>query len=72
MGYLARPTDIPWGALMLQFGAGYPDTAQGRRDFRKHFLGALRKVVAVYPALRAQDGERGLLLRPSPPHVARL
>jgi hypothetical protein len=72
VSYLARPTDIPWGALMLQFGAGYPDTAQGRRDFRKHFLGALRKVVAVYPALRAQDGERGLLLRPSPPHVPRL
>lgn len=72
VSYLARPTDIPWGALMLQFGAGYPDTAQGRRDFRKHFLAALRKVAAVYPALRAQDGERGLLLRPSATHVARL
>ena len=72
VSYLARPTDIPWGALMLQFGAGYPDTAQGRRDFRKHFLGALRKVAAVYPALRAQEGDKGLFLRPCAPHVARL
>lgn len=72
MSYLARPTNIPWGLLMLQFGAGYPDTPQGRRDFRKHFLGALRKVATAYPALRAQEGEKGLSLRPSPPHIARL
>jgi hypothetical protein len=72
VSYLARPTEIPWGALMLQFGAGYPDTPQGRRDFRKHFLAALRKVAATYPALRAQEGDRGLSLRPSPSHIARL
>jgi hypothetical protein len=72
VSYLSRPTEIPWGALMLQFGAGYPDTPQGRRDFRKHFLGALRKVAATYPALRAQEGEKGLSLRPSPSHIARL
>lgn len=72
VSYLSRPTEIPWGALMLQFGAGYPDTPQGRRDFRKHFLGALRKVMTAYPALRAQQGEKGLSLCPSPSHIARL
>ncbi|MGH7442702.1 MAG: replication protein RepA, partial [bacterium] len=72
VSYLARPTNIPWGTLMLQFGAGYPDTPQGRRDFRKHFLSALRKVATAYPTLRAQEDEKGLSLRPSPPHVTRL
>lgn len=55
---------IPWGALELQFGAGYSSTerrpeegdakyiariAQGRRDFRKNFVKALRSVLVFYP-----------------------
>lgn len=72
MSYLSHRTQIPWEALQLQFGADYADNSQGRRDFKRKLLDALRKVAAVYPDLRADEGEHGLLLLPSPPHVRRL
>ena len=69
MSYLERLTEIPWGALQLQFGADYPYTPQGTADFKRKALAALKKVLAVYPKLRASDGPRGLRLLPSPSHV---
>jgi len=69
MSYLERLTEIPWGALQLQFGADYPHTPQGTADFKRKALAALKKVLAVYPKLRASDGPRGLRLLPSPSHV---
>jgi hypothetical protein len=50
--YARRPSRIPWEALQMQFGAGYPDTPQGKRDFKKNFLLALKKVAEVYPEAR--------------------
>jgi hypothetical protein len=38
MFYLRKPTEIPWSSLQLQFGADYPTTGQGLRDFKKNFL----------------------------------
>lgn len=72
MSYLNKPTTIPWEGLQAQFGAGYPDTAQGRRDFKKKFLKHLVKVLTVYPEARAGEGVSGLLLRPSKPHIPKL
>ncbi len=69
MSYLERLTEIPWGALQLQFGADYPYTAQGTGDFKRMALAALKKILVVYPKLRASDGPRGLRLLPSPSHV---
>ncbi len=69
--YLSRPTSIPWEALQAQFGSGYPTDAQGRRNFKKNFLKQLSKVQAVYPAARASDGNNGLLLKPSRPHITK-
>jgi len=71
MSYLAKPSAIPWIALQAQFGSGYPMTAQGKRDFKKHFLGQLKKVQVIYPA-KAADGANGLLLKPSKPHIPKL
>lgn len=71
VSYLNRRVEIPWVALMMQLGANYPDTAQGKADFKRKLLGALRKVSTVYPDLRADEGERGLVLLPSPTHVAK-
>ena len=66
--YLRKPTDIPWAVLQLQFGADY-----GReRDFKAAFLEHLRAVLVVYPEADVGEGERGLLLKPSKPHVAHL
>ena len=65
MSYLPRPTEIPWAALAAQFGAEY-----GRlRDFKAAFVAELRKVLAVYPDARVNEGDLGLLLTPSRPHV---
>lgn len=64
--------DIPWAALQMQFGASYPATAQGTRDFKKQFIGQMRKVLTVYPEARVEDTTTGLILKPSPSHVPRL
>ena len=74
MSYLKKTNarDIPWAALKLQFGSDYADNAQGTRDFRKQFVGQLRKVLTVYPQAKAEDSPSGLILRPSPSHVRSL
>ena len=66
LSYLRKPTEIPWPALQVQFGSDY-----GRaRDFKISFLKHLRAVHVLYPEANVEDGERGLLLKPSKPHVA--
>ena len=72
MFYLRKPTEIPWAALQMQFGADYPTTGQGLRDFKKNFLKHLRAVHVLYPEAKVEDGEQGLLLKPSKPHIAQL
>lgn len=69
MSYLNRPTEIPWGALMLQFGVGYPETSRGRADFKRKLIAALHKVCAAYPSLRVEVEQRGLRLKPSKTHI---
>jgi hypothetical protein len=71
VSYLRRSTVIPWESLMLSLGTGYPETAQGKADFKRKFVQALRKVATVYPGLRANPNERGLLLQPSTTHIPR-
>jgi len=71
MSYLSKSTQIPWPALQAQFGAGYPDTPQGLSDFRRKYKQALKKVLALYPEAKVDERDRGLLLRPSRPHVAK-
>ena len=63
---LRRPTTIPWPSLMLQFGCGYANP----RHFKKRFLGYLRGVIQYYPEVRLESASAGLVLKPSPPHVA--
>jgi hypothetical protein len=68
LSYLRKPTEIPWAVLQMQFGADY-----GReRDFKVAFLEHLMAVQVLYPEAQVEEGERGLLLKPSKPHVARL
>jgi hypothetical protein len=71
--YARHPSRIPWEALQLQFGAGYPDTPQGKRNFKKKFLLALKKVCIVYPEARKLQVETDYLLYvPGLPDVAPL
>jgi hypothetical protein len=68
MSYLRDETTVPWELLELQFGGGYRLT----RQFKAKFLERLRLVGEVYPQARVAPAEQGLILRPSPTHVARL
>jgi len=68
LSYLRKPTEIPWPVLQMQFGADYTHT----RQFKAAFLDHLRKVLVIYPEAEVEDGEQGLLLKPSKPHVAQL
>lgn len=65
LSYLRAPTEIPWPALAVQFGADY----RRLRDFKAAFLAELRKVAVVYPAARVEEGDAGLKLAPSRTHV---
>ncbi len=64
---LKGDVEVSWLSLNAQFGAGY-----GRlRDFRAGFSGALELALAVYPEARVSVDERGVVLRPSRPAVAK-
>jgi hypothetical protein len=58
---------VSWAALKQQFGQEYADT----KNFKRKFLGALRKATDAYKEARIDVGPRGLKLLPSPPPVRR-
>lgn len=65
--YARKASTIPWAALAMQFGSDY-----GRlRAFKAAFLAELAKVAVIYPALRFESTEEGLVVSPSPPHITR-
>ena len=68
LSYLRKLANVPWPALQMQFGADYTHT----RQFKAAFLEHLRDVLVLYPEANVEDGEKGLLLKPSKPHVAQL
>jgi len=72
MSYLQKDTVIPWQLLQMQFGADYAQDAHGLRNFRMKFLERLKKVHTIYKAAKVFEMEQGLLLKPSPPHVAKV
>jgi hypothetical protein len=68
--YAKKPVIISWESLQLQFGAGYPETAQGKSDFKRKFKYALKKIGVVYPETRKLSIEAtGLKFVPGLPHV---
>ena len=66
LSYLRTPMEIPWAVLQMQFGADYTRT----RGFKESFLSHLRAVHVLYPEANVEEGEKGLLLKPSKPHIA--
>ncbi len=64
---LKGDVEVSWLSLNAQFGAGYARL----RDFRAGFLGGLELALAVYPEARVSVDERGVVLRPSRPAVAK-
>ena len=68
MSYLTKNTEIPWRLLQLQFGADYAR----ERDFKSAFLRNLKSVHTLYPEAKLEEGNKGLILMPSQPHVAKI
>jgi hypothetical protein len=65
---LKKDIEVGWPSLYSQFGAGF-----GRiRDFRKYFLECLMLATAAYPDARIDMGDRGVILRPSRPAIAKV
>ena len=64
---LGKPTPVSWAALYAQFGAGFSHSWH----FKKSFQAPLQLALAAYPEAQVAIDERGLLLYPSPPAVAK-
>lgn len=62
--YLRRATPIPWEALYLQFGNGFPDTPAGLQGFRKQFRQSAERVASVFPKARFETDRYYLTLLP--------
>jgi hypothetical protein len=69
VSYLKKPLRIPGASFQLSFGAGYAETPQGRSRFRGNAIEALRRVKVVYPQLKIEILQDGILLYPSLTHV---
>ena len=71
--YATKTSRIPWEALQMQFGAGYPMTSLGKRDFKQRFLRALTRVKTVYPDARKLHPDSNVLVfSPGQPHIPKL
>jgi hypothetical protein len=64
---LKKDVEVGWPALYAQFGAGFGTI----RRFRQHFLECLGLALAAYPEARIVVGNRGLILMPSRPAIAK-
>jgi hypothetical protein len=64
---LKRDMEIGWPTRHAQFGAGFSRL----RRFRAHFIECLALAVAAYPDARVEISERGVILRPSKPAIAK-
>jgi hypothetical protein len=65
---LKRDVEVGWPALYAQFGGGYGQI----RFFRRHFIECLAMATAAYPEARIDLSDRGVILRPSRPAVAKI
>jgi len=64
-----RGVTLHWKALREQFAQEYTGK-DADKDFKKKFLPALKKVLAVYPQAKVKPVTGGLLLIGSPPPIA--
>lgn len=65
MSYLRRPTVIPWTAVATMFGSNYKQL----KHFKQAFIEELRRVMVVYPQVRVEVTDEGLMVKPSPTHI---
>ena len=66
VSYMKLPTTIPWSSLALQFGSDYARL----RDFKEAFINELKKVILIYPDVRLDVLDDGLMIKPSLTHIS--
>jgi hypothetical protein len=66
--HLDRPIDVSWPSLAAQFGPTYKKL----REFRRDFLPALSAAQAAYPDAKLDLTNRGVILSPSLPPIAKV
>ena len=64
---LEKPVFVAWEQFREQVGQEYQNT----KDFKKEFLPAVKAVREVYPSANVEQVKGGLMLKPSPPPIAR-
>lgn len=65
---LRKPTpEIPWASLANQFGSDFSRL----RDFKARFIKHLKNVLVIYPDAKVEEGETGLILKPSKTHITK-
>jgi hypothetical protein len=65
LGYLRRPTTVPWEALRAQFGSTLGKDKNGRARFRQEFDRNLAAVLLLYRHADVESTTAGIVLRPS-------
>lgn len=65
---LRRDVDIGWPSLYAQFGAGFKST----KRFKQHFAECVALALAAYPEARVSISNRGMVLSPSRPAIAKV
>jgi len=69
---LERLTNISWRQMQMQIGSGYPQTTRGSLDFKQNFKKQIAAVSELYPSAKFKINDNGILLIPSPTHIAML
>jgi hypothetical protein len=64
---LEKPLFISWQQLHEQIGQEYADA----KDFKRWSLPAIKATLEVYPSAKVEQIRGGLILKPSPPPIAR-
>jgi hypothetical protein len=64
---LEKPVFVSFDQFREQIGQEYKNT----KDFKKEFLPAVKAVLEVYPSAKVEPAKGGLMLKPSPPPIAR-
>jgi hypothetical protein len=72
MSYLSKNAQIPWELLQMQFGADYANTKSGRQGFRRNFNAQMLNVLNFYPEAKVEQCDKGIILKPSKPHIAKI
>lgn len=66
LSYTSHPVRVTWNQLRGQFGAGYPDTLQGNRNFTRKMRKAMEKIHEIWPTVGLAEWDGGVIISGKP------